>query len=92
MGMYRNRYICLVKRNVRENINTDSAFFRQNVAVFFLIKILSPNFKLSVKYFYSPTIIAMVNLKCRLVHNRLASVSIQTEAGRKHERPTAAII
>ena len=52
---------------------------------------MPPNFKLSVEYFYSPTIIAMVNLKCRLVHNLLVSVSIQTEAGRKHERPTAAI-
>ena len=55
------------------------------------MKILPPNFKLSVEYFYSPTIIAMVNLKCRLVHKLLASVSIQTEAGRKHERPMAAI-
>ena len=64
------------------------------VVAVFLIKILPPNFKLSVEYFYSPTIIhnvAMVNLKCRLVHKLLASVSIQTEAGRKHERPTAAI-
>ena len=60
--------------------------------LFFLIKILPPNFKLFLEYFYSPTKIAMVNLKCRLVHNQLASVSIQTEAGRKHERPTAAII
>ena len=63
----------------------------QHCSCCFLIKILPPNFKLSVEYFYSPTIIAMVNLKCRLVHNLLASVSIQTEGGRKHERPTAAI-